>query len=454
MGNPDDYETLFSLLYTVYSIPNIFLPFFGGFFVDKFGVRITLLATTIFITAGQVVFAFGLSIKSWPVMFLGRVIYGFGGESLGVANSAVLANWFQGKELAFAFGLNLSVARLGSVANNLISPPLASSGGVVFALWFGAILCAGSVGCVLIFSPIDKAMDDLIAKNSTQEGTDLNSGLLASSNGQTTDTSEQKEEVAKLSDVKKFPHAFWILVISCVVVYGCVLPFNNIASSLLLERDFFMEIPDGCQLARRDGTCEGQGNPPNEPVNCPSNEYYQPPLPYNVTVDGAYYTHVTMSDIDCTDDVWSDGCAKEFCQRLDEGVVQANTVMSIPYIISACMSPILGGFVDRFGMRAIIATIAPGALIVVHVLMGSTRVNPIGKIRTISFPFLLSHSLFRTDGWTRFGIFRICCGNLAVHSACHPVQIYWSRLRSCDEHSELWFGNFPTNYCRDLYKSE
>ena len=28
----------------------------------------------------------------------------------------------KGKELAFAFGLNLSVARLGSVMNNLLSP--------------------------------------------------------------------------------------------------------------------------------------------------------------------------------------------------------------------------------------------------------------------------------------------------------------------------------------------
>lgn len=136
------HESLLSTIPAVYSIPNIFLPFFGGYFVDRFGVRLTLFATTLFITAGQIVFAVGLSAKSWPIMLLGRVVYGFGGESLGVANSAVLADWFKGKELAFAFGLNLSVARLGSVANNLISPALASSSGVVFALWFGVFLCA------------------------------------------------------------------------------------------------------------------------------------------------------------------------------------------------------------------------------------------------------------------------------------------------------------------------
>lgn len=79
MGNPGDYETMFSLLYTVYSIPNVILPFFGGYFVDKLGTRICLIAFTLFITCGQVVFAIGLQAKSWPLMFLGRVIYGFGG---------------------------------------------------------------------------------------------------------------------------------------------------------------------------------------------------------------------------------------------------------------------------------------------------------------------------------------------------------------------------------------
>ena len=165
MGNPSDYETYFSLLYTLYSVPNIILPFFGGFFVDKIGVRLCLIIFVCLIAAGQVVFAFGVSIKSWPVMFVGRIIYGFGGESISVANSSIMADWFAGKEVAFAFGLNLSVARLGSVFNNLLSPTLANSAGVPFALWFGTILCAMSLGCALLISPIDKAMEDKIKGN-------------------------------------------------------------------------------------------------------------------------------------------------------------------------------------------------------------------------------------------------------------------------------------------------
>lgn len=208
----------------VYSIPNIFLPFFGGYFVDKFGVRITLFSTTALLTGGQAIFALGLSMKSWPVMLLGRVVYGFGGESLGVANSAVLAEWFKGKELAFAFGLNLSVARLGSVANNMISPALADSSSVVFALWFGVFLCGASLGCVFVFSPIDKAMDVLIAKNKTADDDAVTTLLLAGEDDDRNDMRKSyvdgQEEETKLSDVKKFPFSFWILVISCLVVYG------------------------------------------------------------------------------------------------------------------------------------------------------------------------------------------------------------------------------------------
>lgn len=88
-GKPSDFETLFSLLYTVYSVPNVILPFFGGYFVDSWGVRICLLIFACLITIGQTVFALGLSLKSWPLMLVGRVIFGFGGRSAYITAYAV-----------------------------------------------------------------------------------------------------------------------------------------------------------------------------------------------------------------------------------------------------------------------------------------------------------------------------------------------------------------------------
>lgn len=403
-GKPSDFETLFSLLYTVYSVPNIILPFFGGYFIDRLGVRVCMIVFSLCITVGQLVFALGLSIKSWPLMFLGRIIFGFGGENLGVANSAILSVWFEGKELAFSFGLNLSIARLGSVINNLVSPSLANSVGIQFALWFGVILCGSSVAACLFISSIDAHVDSIIGNKGAHEiltdaddedareskkklremlmpGADDDTKTIdfaksdANESSRTLSVNESerdfplldvdKEEV-KFKDLFSFRQIFWILSLICVIVYGCVLPFNNIASALLLERNYFQEPPSSCHLYSNN-SCE---SPWNQPVDCPSSKWYQPPLPYNVTAD----------DIDCSDDYWSDGCGKTYCDRQSDAQVEAGTIMSIPYIISACLSPFLGGFVDKFGYRAVLATLAPLALLAVHGFLGFSSVDPVGPL--------------------------------------------------------------------------
>lgn len=169
-----------------------------------------------------------------------------------------------------------------------------------------------------------------------------------------------------MKDLYTFEHVFWILALICVVVYGCVLPFNNIASALLLERNYFMEPPSECHL-ENENWCQSDQN---KPVNCPSSKWYQPPLQYNVTSD----------DVDCTDDYWSDDCAKTYCDRFSDAQIEAGTIMSIPYIISACLSPLLGGVVDRFAMRAIIATVSPLVLVVVHCFLGFSNVSPVGPL--------------------------------------------------------------------------
>jgi MFS family permease len=236
-GKQSDFETMFSLLYTVYSVPNIILPFFGGFFTDKFGARICMIVFCSFITLGQLITALGLSMKSWPVMLLGRVVYGIGGESLGVANSAILSEWFKGKELAFAFGINLSIARLGSVINNLVSPTLADDVNIQFAFWFGVILCGSSVLSAVLIASFDKHFDKLLLEQKGAHGLLLDADneeeeevVLGGSRGsKTLGTSllgadgKPKEEESKAPEFREvfdFKHIFWIITVICVVVYG------------------------------------------------------------------------------------------------------------------------------------------------------------------------------------------------------------------------------------------
>ena len=64
--------------------------------------------------------------SNFGIMIAGRVVFGMGGESMQVAQSAIVSSWFKGKELAFAMGLNLSIGRLGSVINAAIIPAVYS----------------------------------------------------------------------------------------------------------------------------------------------------------------------------------------------------------------------------------------------------------------------------------------------------------------------------------------
>ena len=49
-------------------------------------------------------------------MVAGRTLVGLGAESQIVAVTTALARWFKGKELSFAFGINLTIARMASIA--------------------------------------------------------------------------------------------------------------------------------------------------------------------------------------------------------------------------------------------------------------------------------------------------------------------------------------------------
>jgi hypothetical protein len=55
----------------------------------------------------------------------------------------------------------------------------------------------------------------------------------------------------------------------------------------------------------------------------------------------------------------------------------ANTVMSIPYFLSSFALPLFGLFVDRYGLIAIWISFASAVLMVVHLLLAYTRVDPI-----------------------------------------------------------------------------
>lgn len=153
-------STHFSLLYTVYSIPNMILPILGGVFLDRIGIRQGLILFTTILTIGQLVFTMGGYQTNFDLMIAGRVIFGIGGESMCVAQSAIVSSWFKGKELAFALGINMSVTRLGAVLNSVVVPSLYDSYGLGPALMVGFLICVYSLANAFGLVYLDKKAED------------------------------------------------------------------------------------------------------------------------------------------------------------------------------------------------------------------------------------------------------------------------------------------------------
>lgn len=266
-------------------------------------------------------------------------------------------------DAALALGINLSVARLGSVINNEMSPVIAQASGVSVALWVGVAMCVMSSLMVLFVIPIDKRAE------------------VSSADRNATPTAQRTH----FSDIKHFRPAFWLLALSCLVVYGCVIPFNSVASSLLMERDFFKEPPVECRRCEV-GAYLDRGCAEIAP-GCPSVPPYAWPLPNlsaNCTIKkpldqwncSSTPPLIDDSKINCDDDAWKNGpFTHTFCSKKGDAARKAATPMSIPYIISAVISPFLGFVVDRIGLRAFLALIAPIALTLVHAMLGLTSVN-------------------------------------------------------------------------------
>src|SRR5271170_6305383 len=100
------------LLQAIYSIPNVFMVLIGGYVVDRIGTRKAILIFGTLCFVGSVLTTLSPRLS---VMAGGRLVFGLGAESLIVAVTTAVAKWFRGKELSFAFGINLMISRAGSL---------------------------------------------------------------------------------------------------------------------------------------------------------------------------------------------------------------------------------------------------------------------------------------------------------------------------------------------------
>ncbi len=196
-------DTQIGTLNAIYSLPNIIMVLIGGIIVDRIGARRAVLGFTGICLLGVILTA---ATSQFYVMAAGRLVFGLGAESMIVAITVVLGQWFVGKQLGFAFGVNLSIARAGSYAADM-SPTWARTFydmGWQPPLWIAAALTAGALIAATLYFFVERAAEKRFALGRPE-----------------------KTERIVWSDLWRFDRSFWYVVGLCVTFYSVIFPFRS-----------------------------------------------------------------------------------------------------------------------------------------------------------------------------------------------------------------------------------
>lgn len=204
--------TQFGWLNASYSVAAVGTLLVGGIIIDRIGTKKSILAFAIICLLGAAITA---ARGSAPLMITGRTVLGLGAESMIVAVTTALAKWFKGKELSFAFGINLTIARLASVAADN-SPTWANrafypNGPGGQPSWQNPLLIAVGAGifavlCSLIYWALESR-----AEKEYELG-----------KAGTTDKLE-------FQGIFRFDLSYWLVVALCFTFYSAIFPFRTFA---------------------------------------------------------------------------------------------------------------------------------------------------------------------------------------------------------------------------------
>ena len=147
-------------------------------------------------------------------MLAGRFLLGIGSEPLIVAITVAIAKWFKGKQLSFALGVNLFLARAGTytVDNSpSVFPGLYSKG------YEGPLLVAALIGILALLGILIYAMLEHRGEKQFILGEGYTSDKL------------------NLKDFFKFSKSFWYITLLCVTFYSAIFPFRAFAIKFFME---------------------------------------------------------------------------------------------------------------------------------------------------------------------------------------------------------------------------
>ncbi len=146
------------LLIGLYFTPGLALALPGGAIGHKFGDKATVLGALVLMLVGGLAMALS---DSWNGQIAGRLVAGAGGVLLNVQMSKMVADWFDGKEIATAMAIFVNSWPAGIALSLLTLPLIGTAYGVSAVYLVVAALIA--VGLVLLAASYPALPDSVMA---------------------------------------------------------------------------------------------------------------------------------------------------------------------------------------------------------------------------------------------------------------------------------------------------
>jgi MFS family permease len=207
------------LLQAIYSFPNLIMVLIGGYLVDRIGAR-----KAIFIFGSTCLLGAIVTVLSGHLvqMATGRLIFGIGAESLIVAVTTAIAKWFRGKELSFAFGINLMIARAGTLLAQR-SPTWTKFSfmpewvKLTYTSWRTPLLISVGIATFCVIGALIYWVMEVYAEKNYELG------------------SAGPTDKVVFRDLFHFGVSFWYIVALCVVFYSAIFPFETFTYKFFMD---------------------------------------------------------------------------------------------------------------------------------------------------------------------------------------------------------------------------
>ena len=225
--------------YGLYTSGYSVLCVFGGLVVcgmllDKWGVKITGSIFVGMMAGGAALVAWAITSGMAPkssltVAYIGCMLFGLGSEIAGVAVTRSIAKWFKDGPMAFAMGLELAIARLGTAFALVMSPRLvaAKAPGEIYSLAETArpaFLGLGLMAAGMILWAFFVAMDARFDRRTA--------AVPMGAQGQKDEDKFRFSDVLGLLKNKQFI----MIALLCVFFYSSIISFKKFASAILIPR--------------------------------------------------------------------------------------------------------------------------------------------------------------------------------------------------------------------------